>query len=155
MRLLQRQRGILGWRAHAAPSATLLSASQSNCSKQRKERNLASCDSYLELMNHITVEIIPSTPRIKRCGVAKPNTKETKIGEHYSQSQASFFFLLCTTLCKSTVIVRVFVCVHVSVCVSVEGWERNLALDFMPDWPIFKKKKSDIPFLYALWFLSK
>ncbi len=34
--LLQRQRGILGWRAHAAPSATLLSASQSNCSKQRK-----------------------------------------------------------------------------------------------------------------------
>lgn len=33
---LQQQQGILGWRARAAPSATLLFASQSNCSKQRK-----------------------------------------------------------------------------------------------------------------------
>ena len=72
--LLQRQRGILGWQAHVAPSATLLSASQSNCSKAKKERNLASCDSHLELMNHITVEIFPSTLCIKRCG-AKLNTK--------------------------------------------------------------------------------
>lgn len=53
------------------------------------------------------------------------------------------------------------VCLHACDCVCVwagEGLERNLALDFMPGWPIFKskkKKKSDIPFLYALWFLSK
>lgn len=33
---LQRQ-GILGWEAHVAPSATLLSASQSNCSKRQRE----------------------------------------------------------------------------------------------------------------------
>lgn len=71
--LLLQQQGILGWWAHAAPSATPLFASQSNCSKAKKERNLASCDPYLELLNHITVEIIPST----LCGVAKPNTKET------------------------------------------------------------------------------
>lgn len=58
-----------------APSATLLSASQSNCSKEREtEREIAICDSY-ELINHITVEIIPSTLCIERCEVAKPDTK--------------------------------------------------------------------------------
>lgn len=47
---------------------------------------------------------------------------------------------------------------HTNVCVCVwagEGWERNVALDFMLDWLVFpKKKKSDILFHYALIFLK-
>lgn len=34
---LRQQQGILGWEARAAPSATLLSASRSSCSKQRTQ----------------------------------------------------------------------------------------------------------------------
>lgn len=34
-----RQQGILGWEARVALSATLLSASQSNCSKQRQREH--------------------------------------------------------------------------------------------------------------------
>lgn len=49
------------------------------------------------------------------------------------------------------------VCLGESDCVwAAEGLERNLALDFTSDWPTFRIKKkigSDIPFLYALWFL--
>lgn len=53
---------------------------------------------------------------------------------------------------EQTLIARLLVCVcvcvwgkeGVSVCVCVcagEGWERNVALDFMHDWPFFKDKK--------------
>lgn len=149
VRLLQRQRGILGWRARAAPSATRLSASQSNCSKWRKERNLASCDSYLELMNHITVEIIPSTLCIKRCGVAKPNTKETKIGEHYSQSQASYFFYVQLW----AKVQSLWECL--SACMRVCPWARRAGKEIWP-WtlcltgPFSKKKKKVISHFFTL-----
>lgn len=30
------------------------------------------------------------------------------------------------------------VCVCVCACVGREGWERNVALDLMPDWLVFR-----------------
>lgn len=137
--LPQRQQGILGWRARVAPSATPPSASRSSCWKGTRHIRLVVILIY-------SFGVTSSRRGSRRVEWEKRIQKESQTGQHHS------LLLPCTTLKKSTVIVRVFA----SICVwAGEGWERNLALDFMPDWPIFKSKKSDIPFLYALCFLSK
>lgn len=88
-------------------------------SKERQKKNPAHCESYLEHVNHVTVEIIPSTP----CGAGreKKQQRKTWIGEHDKQCHS--FLFLCTTLSKSTVIVKVFVLVKVTVCGQWTDWK--------------------------------
>lgn len=113
------------------------------------------CESYLEHANPVTVAIIPiNTVCVWRVGEGA--TKENlKLRTRQPVSLFSGFANNSAqkrSHCES-------VCLGESDCVwAAEGLERNLALDFTSDWPTFRTKKkigSDIPFLYALWFLLK
>lgn len=137
------QQGILGWEARAAPSATLPSAFQSNCSKQRQREH------WLDGIRIQRVTII--SPFITPTGVCSCEIKY-KADLKITHSHPSLTFFKVQLCSRGTAIVKVFVCMHVTEGAG-EGWGRNLALDFMPGWlslKSIKKKKSEI----SLWFLS-
>lgn len=146
--LLQLQQEILGWRAHVAPSATLPSASQNNCSKhngkKEKEIKLVS-KSYLDL-------------RI-------PTADTTPVhNEHLTQKKITvvslFFFVVFFLMQKSDQTPEVFkkrllarlACVRVRAWGGARGCVQGRAGKEMWPWtlcmtgPFSKTKKSDIPF---------
>lgn len=139
----RRRRGILGWRARAAPSATRLSASQSNCSEAKKGRDVWPAANLIWSMR------IPSQSRLF------PSTTKENLKLRTRQPVSLFSGFANNSAQKRSRCESV--CLGESDCVwAAEGLERNLALDFTSDWPTFRIKKkigSDIPFLYALWFL--
>lgn len=69
-------------------------------------------------------------------------TNETYICEHYCEAHVLFLFTTLEQKYSQCESVYLHACECLCVCVPAgEGWEKNLALDFMPDGPIFKNKK--------------
>lgn len=118
---------------------------------------MASCDSYLELINHTTVEIIPSMLCIKRRGRTKPNTQRRLKLENII---VKLTHSLCMYTPEQKYSHRESVRMHVSVSLCVWAGEGRAGREIWP-WtlcltgPFSKIKRSDILFHYALWFLSK
>lgn len=123
----RRRRGILGWRARAAPSATRLSASQSNCSEAKKGRDMWPAANLIWSMRIPSQSrLFPSTLCV--CGGwgggvvgVWGQQKKTWNWEHGSQFPS--FLVLRTTLRKSAVLVKVFVLVRVTVCGQRRDWK--------------------------------
>lgn len=133
---LQQQQGILGWEVHVAPSATLLSASQSSCSKQRQRE---------QWLDGILIQSLTIASRfIIRRGACSRKTERTP-KSHVSRLSPAFSKAQLRS--RGTAIVKVFVCMHVTEWAG-EGRQRNLALDFMPGWPSLKNSEA-----VSLWCL--